>query len=66
MASLKDKKCSNCGTTNTFTLKLTGEVFWVRCGRCGFHTSSYPTSDQAIEACINNENYISEHGNKHP
>jgi len=65
--SLEDIKCNGCGKTNVFILHKTGkycEWFWVRCDRCGFHTSSYTTREKAIDAAKGGEHYISENGNK--
>ena len=61
---MKDIKCNNCGQTDVFRLHKTGEWHWVRCARCGFHTSSYTTPDKAEQAAKDGEHYISEVGNK--
>ena len=56
-------KCTNCGQ-NAWQNRETNGWFWVRCARCGFHTSSYTTKELAINAKDNGENYASENGNK--
>ena len=55
--------CINCGK-DVWSTKETNGWHWVRCQRCGFHTSSYTTKELAIEAKDNGEHYISENGNK--
>jgi len=62
----KTTKCGNheCKKVDTLTLLKTGEWFWVRCDRCGFHTSSYITRGKAIQAAKEGESYISENGNR--
>ena len=61
---MKNTKCNNCGKTDVFRLHKTGDYFWVRCARCGFHTSSYTIKEEAQQAAKDGEHYISENGNK--
>lgn len=61
---MKEIKCKGCGKQNTFSMMESGEYFWVRCEKCGLHTSSYLFRPDAVRAAELGEHYISENGNK--
>lgn len=63
---MKNIKCNNCGKTNVFGMRKSGDWYWARCRRCGFHTSSYLSEINARLACALGEHYISENGNRFP
>ena len=56
-------KCKNCNQ-DVWQLKRADQYYWIRCGFCGFHTSSYPRKEWAVQAKDFGEHYISENGNK--
>lgn len=56
-------KCKNCNHEEIGVYRIKNWS-WCRCLFCGFHTSSYLTSREALEAWNNGEQYISENGNK--
>ena len=60
--SLRKEKCSNCGKLDTLNVQQTGDCHWVRCRRCGFHTSSYTTLEAAKQAA-KGRLYLSENEN---
>ena len=55
-------KCKNCGR-DTWQERQTHGWSWVRCRRCGFHTSSYTCIELAVAAKDAGEHYVSSDGN---
>ena len=56
-------RCKNCNHEEILVNK-SGKWSWCRCLFCGFHTSSYLSLQETLEAWNSGEHYISENGNK--